>query len=104
MEPGNVDLAHDINSQNFSVIRLASYRTAVKIRFIQKRTHRNYLIRNLNIYNSRLNYFFICIVHFVDIWNLIEGNRRIIIDLLHRWNIHSKLNHFYFYVYSLSLS
>ena len=58
MEPGNVDLAHDINSQNFSVIRLASYRTAVKIRFIKKRTHRNYLIRNLNIYKFSFKLFF----------------------------------------------
>ena len=37
-----VDLAHDIQTQNFNVIRLASYRTAVKFRFVQRRTHRNY--------------------------------------------------------------
>ena len=34
-----LDLANDIHTQNFNVIRLASYRTAVKFRFIQRRTH-----------------------------------------------------------------
>jgi hypothetical protein len=36
-----LDLANDIHTQNFNVIRLASYRTAVKFRFIQRRTHCN---------------------------------------------------------------
>ena len=36
----HLDLNVDIHSQNFDVIRLASYRTAVKFRFIQRRTHR----------------------------------------------------------------
>ena len=36
-----LDLVNDIHTQNFNVIRLASYRTAVKFRFIQRRTHCN---------------------------------------------------------------
>jgi len=47
MEAENVDqldLAEDIHSQNFNVIRLASYRVAVKCRFIQRRTHRTLII------------------------------------------------------------
>ena len=39
----HLDLNVDIHSQNFDVIRLASYRTAVKFRFVQRRTHRNSL-------------------------------------------------------------
>lgn len=48
-----LDLANDIHTQNFDVIRLASYRTAVKFRFIQRRTH----------------------LHLIDVWNLIEAFR-----------------------------
>lgn len=39
-----LDLMDDIHSQNFNVIRLASYRTAVKFRFVQRRTHRKICI------------------------------------------------------------
>jgi len=49
----HLDLNVDIHSQNFNVIRLASYRTAVKFRFIQRRTH----------------------LHLIDVWNLIEAFR-----------------------------
>ncbi|XP_046645790.1 dystrobrevin beta-like isoform X1 [Daphnia pulicaria] len=52
-ESGKLDLANDIHTQNFNVIRLASYRTAVKFRFIQRRTH----------------------LHLIDVWNLIEAFR-----------------------------
>ena len=44
-----LDLMDDIHSQNFNVIRLASYRTAVKFRFVQRRTHRKIYNPNLNI-------------------------------------------------------
>jgi len=49
----HLDLNVDIHSQNFDVIRLASYRTAVKFRFVQRRTH----------------------LHLIDVWNLIEAFR-----------------------------
>lgn len=49
----HLDLNVDIHSQNFNVIRLASYRTAIKFRFIQRRTH----------------------LHLIDVWNLIEAFR-----------------------------
>lgn len=48
-----LDLAIDIRSQNFDIIRLASYRMAVKCRFVQRRTH----------------------LHLIDVWNLIEAYR-----------------------------
>uniref|UniRef100_A0A8C0VTR6 EF-hand domain-containing protein n=1 Tax=Castor canadensis TaxID=51338 RepID=A0A8C0VTR6_CASCN len=40
-------------AQNFDVIRLSTYRTACKLRFVQKR----------------------CNLHLVDIWNMIEAFR-----------------------------
>ncbi|POI20705.1 hypothetical protein CIB84_015548 [Bambusicola thoracicus] len=42
-----------IGAQNFDVIRLSTYRTACKLRFVQKR----------------------CNLHLVDIWNMIEAFR-----------------------------
>lgn len=44
-----LDLMDDIHSQNFNVIRLASYRTAVKFRFVQRRTHRKIYILNVKM-------------------------------------------------------
>ena len=49
----HLDLNVDIHSQNFNVIRLASYRTAVKFRFIQRRTHRNSQNYTSNLHYSR---------------------------------------------------
>ncbi|XP_045461197.1 dystrobrevin beta isoform X4 [Harmonia axyridis] len=46
-------LIHEMSSHNFDLIRFASYRTAVKLRFIQKK---------------------VCL-HAVDIWNIIEAFR-----------------------------
>ncbi|XP_025109384.1 dystrobrevin beta-like isoform X2 [Pomacea canaliculata] len=46
-------LLKDMRAQNFDVIRFATYRTACKLRFIQKRTN----------------------LHQVDIWNMIEAFR-----------------------------
>ncbi|KAK8783952.1 hypothetical protein V5799_009682 [Amblyomma americanum] len=46
-------LMAEMKNQNFDVIRFASYRTACKLRFIQKR----------------------CQLHLVDLWNLIEAFR-----------------------------
>ncbi|XP_041357964.1 dystrobrevin beta-like [Gigantopelta aegis] len=46
-------LLTDMRAQNFDVIRFATYRTACKIRFIQKKTN----------------------LHLVDIWNVIEAFR-----------------------------
>ncbi|XP_072419289.1 dystrobrevin, beta a isoform X10 [Chiloscyllium punctatum] len=43
----------DMRAQNYDVIRLSTYRTACKLRFVQKR----------------------CNLHLVDIWNLIEAFR-----------------------------
>lgn len=48
----HLDLNVDIHSQNFNVIRLASYRTAIKFRFIQRRTHRNSLKKFVVLDNS----------------------------------------------------
>lgn len=69
-----LDLMDDIHSQNFNVIRLASYRTAVKFRFVQRRTHRK--IYNSNFKIDLFNYYFFKNpVHLVDVWNLIEAFR-----------------------------
>ncbi|CAH1773953.1 unnamed protein product, partial [Owenia fusiformis] len=46
-------LVTDMRAQNFDVIRFATYRTACKLRFIQKRTN----------------------LYLVDIWNIIEAFR-----------------------------
>lgn len=46
-------LMAEMKNQNFDVIRFASYRTACKLRFVQKR----------------------CQLHLVDLWNLIEAFR-----------------------------
>ncbi|CAB1335524.1 unnamed protein product [Coregonus sp. 'balchen'] len=43
----------EMRAQNFDVIRLSTYRTACKLRFVQKR----------------------CNVHLVDVWNMIEAFR-----------------------------
>ncbi|XP_025830778.1 dystrobrevin beta-like isoform X2 [Agrilus planipennis] len=55
--PGSSDhrlaLVHEMSSHNFDLIRFASYRTAVKLRFIQKKVS----------------------LHTVDIWNVIEAFR-----------------------------
>lgn len=46
-------LVHEMSLQNYDLIRFASYRTAVKLRFIQKKVN----------------------LHAVDIWNIIEAFR-----------------------------
>uniref|UniRef100_A0A8C8DR04 EF-hand domain-containing protein n=1 Tax=Oryzias sinensis TaxID=183150 RepID=A0A8C8DR04_9TELE len=43
----------EMRAQNFDVIRLSTYRTACKLRFVQKR----------------------CNLHLVDVWNVIEAFR-----------------------------
>nr|XP_018904792.1 PREDICTED: dystrobrevin beta-like isoform X2 [Bemisia tabaci] len=48
-----IQLLQEMRSKNFDVIRFASYRTACKLRFIQKKTH----------------------LHMIDIWNVIEAFR-----------------------------
>ncbi|ERL92307.1 hypothetical protein D910_09624, partial [Dendroctonus ponderosae] len=54
--PGSSDhrlaLIHEMSAHNFDLIRFASYRTATKLRFIQKK-----------------------VIHAVDIWNVIEAFR-----------------------------
>lgn len=35
-------LVHEMSAHNFDLIRFASYRTAVKLRFIQKKVSRKY--------------------------------------------------------------
>ncbi|XP_032220916.1 dystrobrevin beta isoform X2 [Nematostella vectensis] len=47
------DLINDMNDQNFDTIRFASYRTAAKLQFIQKKTN----------------------LHLVDVYNMIEAFR-----------------------------
>ncbi|XP_024081580.1 dystrobrevin beta isoform X3 [Cimex lectularius] len=52
-EPGRLQLLQEMRAQNFDLIRFAGYRTASKLRFLQKK---------LNL-------------HLVDIWNVIEAFR-----------------------------
>ncbi|KAK0181306.1 hypothetical protein PV327_003599 [Microctonus hyperodae] len=52
-EASRLQLLQDMRQQNFDSIRFASYRTACKLRFIQKKVH----------------------LHNVDIWNVIEAFR-----------------------------
>lgn len=52
-EASRLQLLQEIRQQNFDSIRFASYRTACKLRFIQKKVH----------------------MHNVDIWNVIEAFR-----------------------------
>ncbi|XP_043277348.1 dystrobrevin beta isoform X3 [Venturia canescens] len=52
-EASRVQLLQEMRQQNFDSIRFASYRTACKLRFIQKKVH----------------------LHNVDIWNVIEAFR-----------------------------
>nr|CAH7714685.1 unnamed protein product [Callosobruchus chinensis] len=40
-------LIHEMSSNNFDLIRFASYRTAMKLRFIQKKVNCKYLSRYL---------------------------------------------------------
>ena len=63
-------LVHEMSAHNFDLIRFASYRTATKLRFIQKKVSRMYLIMNGAILYSEL-----CLVHALDIWNVIEAFR-----------------------------
>lgn len=42
-EASRLQLLQDMRQQNFDSIRFASYRTACKLRFIQKKVHREYL-------------------------------------------------------------
>ena len=70
-----LDLANDIHTQNFNVIRLASYRTAVKFRFIQRRTHCNIKIHSRHIFQLNSLAYGIFTVHLIDVWNLIEAFR-----------------------------
>lgn len=79
-------------AQNFDVIRLSTYRTACKLRFVQKRCNRKKKMSPLfSHYNTSRN---ICLnmnadlidcilsvcqspltVHLVDVWNMIEAFR-----------------------------
>lgn len=73
-------ILQDLRLQSFDAIRFASYRTASKLRYIQKST---------NCKSARLKHDFVCLkvsresqllyyifsVHLVDIWNVIEAFR-----------------------------
>lgn len=48
-ETSRLQLSQEMRQQNFDSIRFASYRTACKLRFIQKKVHRKYLVANANI-------------------------------------------------------
>ncbi|KYN06569.1 Dystrobrevin beta [Cyphomyrmex costatus] len=41
-ETSRLQLLQEMRQQNFDTIRFASYRTACKLRFIQKKVHREY--------------------------------------------------------------
>lgn len=68
-------LIHEMSAHNFDLIRFASYRTATKLRFIQKKVSREFFILEFVFYVICLWFFFLFIVHAVDIWNVIEAFR-----------------------------
>lgn len=49
-EMSRLQLLQEMRQQNFDTIRFASYRTACKLRFIQKKVHRKYTHFNFNIF------------------------------------------------------
>lgn len=49
-----MDVLKDLRLQSFDTIRFASYRTASKIRYIQKLTNRKDLF-NYSLYNNDIN-------------------------------------------------
>lgn len=49
-ETSRLQLLQEMRQQNFDTIRFASYRTACKLRFIQKKVHRKYTHFNFNIF------------------------------------------------------
>lgn len=80
VEP-RIAVLQDLRLQSFDLIRFASYRTASKLRYIQKSTNRgcpqiNYLLMSLPLHSNRLiDSFYTPSVHLVDIWNVIEAFR-----------------------------
>lgn len=50
-------LIHEMSAHNFDLIRFASYRTATKLRFIQKKVSCMYLIK----INSAIIYYYYCV-------------------------------------------
>nr|CAD7454664.1 unnamed protein product [Timema tahoe] len=57
-----LQMMQEMRAQNFDMIRFASYRTACKLRFVQKK---------VNLFGAE----YIFPVHVVDIWNVIEAFR-----------------------------
>lgn len=49
-ETSRLQLLQEMRQQNFDTIRFASYRTACKLRFIQKKVHRKYTLYSISIY------------------------------------------------------
>ena len=64
----------DLRIQSFDTIRFASYRTACKLRYVQKATNCNKLSQ-LKSFHANLFNFHCSPVHLVDIWNVIEAFR-----------------------------
>jgi hypothetical protein len=65
-EMSRLQLLQEMRQQNFDTIRFASYRTACKLRFIQKKVHRKYsyspIIILLYLFNDSRNDFFLFLV------------------------------------------
>ena len=60
-EVDELDLGNDLLSQNFDSICLASYRTAAKLRFIQRRTHCSFFLLLHHSFAVLLTVFFLFI-------------------------------------------
>lgn len=75
VEP-RVAILQDLRLQSFDSIRFASYRTASKLRYIQRSTNRKYFFHDFFNPFFFVNIFFCSSkVHIVDIWNVIEAFR-----------------------------
>jgi EF hand len=73
-DSSRTSVLQDLRIQSFDTIRFASYRTACKLRYVQKATNCKYLIELTQIlFNA--NFFLSFIVHLIDIWNVIEAFR-----------------------------
>lgn len=75
MEP-RVAILQDLKIQSFDTIRFASYRTACKLRYVQKSTNcKPVALGKIHWLISCSNRFVFFPVHLVDIWNVIEAFR-----------------------------
>lgn len=63
----------DLRIQSFDTIRFASYRTACKLRYVQKATNRKSWANGRKFFCLTVSILFP--VHLVDIWNVIEAFR-----------------------------